>query len=43
LLDEKGCEQQLDLFSGPKSFASFVYDIFLGIRFHGHQAKKETK
>jgi beta-carotene hydroxylase len=43
LLDEKGCEQQLDLFSGPKSFASFVYDIFLGIRFHSHQAKKETK
>lgn len=33
LLDAKGCEQSLGLFNG-KNFASFLYDIFLGIRFH---------
>lgn len=33
LLDSKGCEQTLGLLQG-KSFWSFVYDIFLGIRFH---------
>jgi beta-carotene hydroxylase len=33
LLDEKGCDQTLGLLNG-KSFWSFVYDIFLGIRFH---------
>ncbi len=34
LLDEKGCYQSLGLLEGKKSFWSFVYDIFLGIRFH---------
>ena len=33
LLDAKGCEQSLGLFN-PKNFGSFLYDIFLGIRFH---------
>ena len=33
LLDHKGCEQSLGLFEG-KNFWSFLYDIFLGIRFH---------
>lgn len=33
LLDAKGCHQTLGLFDG-KDFWSFVYDIFLGIRFH---------
>jgi beta-carotene hydroxylase len=36
LLDEKGCTQTLGLLEG-KSFWSFVYDIFLGIRFHSNQ------
>ena len=35
LLDAKGCEQSLGLFDG-KNFGSFLYDIFLGIRFGGH-------
>jgi beta-carotene hydroxylase len=34
LLDAKGCEQSLGLLKG-KNFWSFLYDIFLGIRFHG--------
>ncbi len=34
LLDAKGCDQSLGLLKG-KSFLSFVYDVFLGIRFHG--------
>ncbi|NEQ65939.1 MAG: beta-carotene hydroxylase [Symploca sp. SIO1B1] len=34
LLDAKGCDQSLGLLEG-KSFWNFVYDIFLGIRFHG--------
>ena len=34
LLDEKGCHQSLGLWQG-KDFLGFVYDIFLGIRFHG--------
>jgi beta-carotene hydroxylase len=34
LLDAKGCDQSLGLLQG-KSFLSFVYDVFLGIRFHG--------
>jgi beta-carotene hydroxylase len=34
LLDEKGCEQSLGLLEG-KNFRSFLYDVFLGIRFHG--------
>jgi len=33
LLDAKGCDQSLDLLKG-KNFGSFLYDIFLGIRFH---------
>lgn len=37
LLDAKGCEQSLGLLQG-KSFWSFIYDVFLGIRFHGHQS-----
>jgi beta-carotene hydroxylase len=38
LLDAKGCEQSLGLLEG-KNFWSFLYDIFLGIRFHGHKNK----
>ena len=34
LLDEKGCEQSLGLLES-KNFWSFIYDVFLGIRFHG--------
>ena len=33
LLDAKGCDQSLGLLEG-KSFLSFLYDVFLGIRFH---------
>jgi len=33
LLDEKGCDQTLGLLEG-KSFWNFLYDVFLGIRFH---------
>jgi beta-carotene hydroxylase len=33
LLDEKGCHQSLGLLQ-KKDFFEFVYDIFLGIRFH---------
>jgi len=33
LLDEKGCPQSLGLLQ-KKDFFGFVYDIFLGIRFH---------
>jgi beta-carotene hydroxylase len=33
LLDAKGCDQSLGLLEG-KNFWSFLYDIFLGIRFH---------
>jgi beta-carotene hydroxylase len=33
LLDKKGCTQSLGLLEG-KSFWNFLYDIFLGIRFH---------
>ncbi|NET33846.1 MAG: beta-carotene hydroxylase [Cyanothece sp. SIO1E1] len=35
LLDEKGCHQSIGLFKG-KDFRGFLYDIFLGIRWHGH-------
>ncbi|MGB3615938.1 MAG: beta-carotene hydroxylase [Elainellaceae cyanobacterium] len=38
LLDEKGCHQTLGLFQG-KDFFSFIYDLFLGIRFHSHPPK----
>ncbi|MDJ0725145.1 MAG: fatty acid desaturase [Prochloraceae cyanobacterium] len=33
LLDAKGCDQSLGLLKG-KNFWSFLYDVFLGIRFH---------
>jgi len=33
ILDAKGCDQSLDLMNG-KNFGSFLYDFFLGIRFH---------
>lgn len=33
LLDDKGCEQSLGLLKA-KNFWSFLYDVFLGIRFH---------
>ena len=36
LLNAKGCHQSLGLLKG-KDFWNFVYDIFLGIRFHGHK------
>lgn len=36
LLDAKGCEQSLGLLEG-KNFWSFLYDVFLGIRFHHGQ------
>ncbi|OAB62367.1 beta-carotene hydroxylase [Leptolyngbya valderiana BDU 20041] len=39
LLDEKGADQSLGIFQGGKNFFSFVYDVFLGIRFHHHKAK----
>jgi beta-carotene hydroxylase len=39
LLDAKGCDQSLGLLEG-KNFWSFLYDIFLGIRFHGHKNKE---
>ena len=34
ILDAKGCDQSLDLMNG-RNFGSFLYDFFLGIRFHG--------
>lgn len=34
LLDAKGCDQSLGLLEA-KNFWNFLYDIFLGIRFHG--------
>ncbi len=36
LLDAKGSPQSLGLFDG-KNFFSFLYDVFLGIRFHNHK------
>jgi beta-carotene hydroxylase len=39
LLDEKGASQTLGLLQFP-DFGSFVYDIFLGIRFHSHAKAK---
>ncbi len=38
LLDAKGCDQSLGLLQS-KNFWSFLYDIFLGIRFHGKKSK----
>jgi beta-carotene hydroxylase len=43
LLDEKGCYQSLGLLDGHKSFWNFIYDIFLGIRFHHKSQEKEVK
>jgi beta-carotene hydroxylase len=42
LLDAKGCHQSLGLLKG-KDFLGFLYDIFLGIRFHGHQSRPDSK
>jgi beta-carotene hydroxylase len=48
LLDEKGAPQTLGLLQFP-DFGSFIYDVFLGIRFHSHAkpdaitAKESTK
>lgn len=42
LLEEKGCHLSLGLLQG-KDFWSFVYDIFLGIRFHGVKDSKELE
>ncbi|MFP4100128.1 beta-carotene hydroxylase [Coleofasciculus sp.] len=41
LLEQKGCHQSLGLLKG-KDFLSFVYDIFLGIRFH-HKGSGQTR
>jgi beta-carotene hydroxylase len=41
LLDEKGCYQTLGLLKG-KDFLNFVYDIFLGIRFHRKKTQEAT-
>ena len=35
LLDAKGCEQSLGLLQ-PKNFGNFLYDLFVGLRFHKH-------
>lgn len=40
LLDAKGSPQSLGLFQG-KDFFSFLYDLFLGIRFHGHRSSSD--
>ncbi|MBZ8182912.1 beta-carotene hydroxylase [Oscillatoria salina] len=39
LLDSKGCHQSLGLLKF-KDFCGFVYDIFLGIRFHRKKSKQ---
>ncbi|WP_347338270.1 beta-carotene hydroxylase [Synechocystis sp. FACHB-383] len=41
ILDEKGCAQSLGLLEG-KNFWSFLYDVFLGIRFHGHHGSQSS-
>lgn len=41
LLDAKDCEQSLGLLQG-KNFWSFLYDVFLGIRFHSHSSKSSS-
>jgi len=43
LLDEKGCHQSLGILEGKKSFWNFVYDIFLGIRFHRKSPDKKME
>jgi beta-carotene hydroxylase len=42
LLDAHDCEQSLGLLE-RKNFWSFLYDVFLGIRFHKNTEKLETK
>jgi beta-carotene hydroxylase len=39
LLDAKGCDQSLGLLQS-KNFWSFLYDVFLGIRFHHKKAEE---
>jgi len=41
LLDAKGSPQSLGLLQG-KDFFSFIYDIFLGIRFHHSKSKEKV-
>ncbi len=41
LLDAKGCDQSLGLLQG-KNLWSFLYDVFLGIRFHDNHHKKSV-
>ena len=41
-LDAKGSHQSLGLLR-KKDFLEFMYDIFLGIRFHHHQPSSKTK
>jgi beta-carotene hydroxylase len=41
LLDAKGCEQSLGLLE-RKNFWSFLYDVFLGIRFHHKKPKSPS-
>jgi beta-carotene hydroxylase len=38
LLDANGSPQTLGIFKMP-DLAGFLYDVFLGIRFHGHKQK----
>lgn len=42
LLDDKGCDQSLGLLA-ENSFWNFVYDIFLGIRFHRKSSDRQTE
>jgi beta-carotene hydroxylase len=42
LLDEKGCYQTLGLLE-RKSFWSFLYDVFIGIRFHSKSHEKKLE
>ncbi|PPS45875.1 beta-carotene hydroxylase [Chroococcidiopsis sp. TS-821] len=37
LLDAKGSPQTLGILQGKKDFWNFIYDVFVGIRFHHHQ------
>lgn len=38
ILDAKGCHQTLGILQRGKDFWNFIYDVFLGIRFHKHHA-----
>lgn len=42
LLDAKGCDQSLGLLQG-KNFFCFLYDVFLGIRFHSKQVRSQEE